>query len=543
MAIKGSLQEASLPDVLQLIAAGGRTGCLSVTSRQSIGRVYFEEGRITYASVLNRQDRLGDILVQEKVITREKLDRAIEEQGKVRDGRRLGEILKDKWLIDEDTLRSYVERQINEAVLHLFTWKQGTFFFEPGRRPDREQILVSINPESLLLEGAKRIDEWNLIEKKVPSLELVFTLDPDRSGSISTLDLTPEQEKILPYLDGRHSAWEVVDRTALGEFEVGKALYGLLSAGLIRRVGRRERESGMSELKGRVEEHRTLGVAFYRTAMFDEAVRELKQALELAPHALDAEFYLGLVALRQGRIGAAERQFREILERGGKQAAVYNNLALVLDRLGKTAQAVALLDEAVKESGGHAKLYLTRAAFQLKLRDPAGAKSTLEEYADVALYDLTPLYYSVRSLAEAMLGDLDTAARVVEEGIRRFPTCAPLANNAGVIMERKGDLARARELYIQALRHDSEIAQSAKNLGDLLYRDGRYDEAAAAYERTLRVDPDLGDDVYARLGNVYYRRKDRRKAIDMWARALRLNPANEVVRTNLEFLKGPASDG
>ncbi len=222
---------------------------------------------------------------------------------------------------------------------------------------------------------------------------------------------------------------------------------------------------------------------------------------------------------------------------------MYNNLALVLDRLGKTGEAVALLDEAMKQSGGHPKLYLTRAAFQLKLRDPAGAKSTLEEYADVALYDLTPLYYSVRSIAEAMLGDLDTAARIVEEGIRKFPTCAALANNGGVIMERKGDLTRARELYIQALRHESELAQAAKNLGDLLYRDGRYDEAAAAYERTLRADPDLGDDVYARLGNVYYRRKDRKKAIEMWARALRLNPTNEVVRTNLEFLRGPARDG
>ena len=31
MAIKGSLKEASLPDVLQLLAMGKKTGCLSVT--------------------------------------------------------------------------------------------------------------------------------------------------------------------------------------------------------------------------------------------------------------------------------------------------------------------------------------------------------------------------------------------------------------------------------------------------------------------------------------------------------------------------------
>ena len=90
---------------------------------------------------------------------------------------------------------------------------------------------------------------------------------------------------------------------------------------------------------------------------------------------------------------------------------------------------------------------------------------------------------------------------------------------------------------------DAGLAQASKNLGDLLYRDGRYDDAASAYERTVRADPELGDDVYARLGNVYYRRRDRKRAIDMWTRALKLNPSNEVVRTNLEFVRGPASDG
>jgi tetratricopeptide (TPR) repeat protein len=51
------------------------------------------------------------------------------------------------------------------------------------------------------------------------------------------------------------------------------------------------------------------------------------------------------------------------------------------------------------------------------------------------------------------------------------------------------------------------------------------------------VNPDLGDDIYAKLGNVYYKSRDREKAVDMWMRALELNPSNEVVRTNLEFVR------
>ena len=59
----------------------------------------------------------------------------------------------------------------------LFTWNQGTFNFEADVAPEEQDFLVSINPESLLLEGARRVDEWSLIEKKIPSFDLVFEVD------------------------------------------------------------------------------------------------------------------------------------------------------------------------------------------------------------------------------------------------------------------------------------------------------------------------------------------------------------------------------
>lgn len=538
MAIKGSLKEASLTDVLQLLAMGSKTGCLSVTDRRNFGYIFFDEGRIVYASLLNRRDRLGDILVREGVISGEQLEEAIEEQSQGRDGRRLGEILRDRGDIDEKTLHNYVRHQIEEAVYHLFTWSQGTFYFEPGERPLREQIRVSIDPETLLLEGARRVDEWSQIEKKVPSFDLVFELDPDRSSSISALELAPEQEEILPYLDGKHSGWDLIEETALGEFEVGKALYGLVSAGLVRRVGRRERDTGRVESRGRVEEHKNLGVAFYRTSMFEEAVRELSQVLKLAPDVLEAEFYLGLIAFRRGDREAAAEKFREVRERGGSDPSVYNNLALVFASLDRLADAIQLLDEGLEKAPGHARLRLTKAWLQLRQGDPAAASHTLDEYEELIGDELPALYFSARALAEAMSADLEKAMAVASEGVARHPASAGLAVNAGVIFERKGDLARARELYEQAFEHDSSLPQASKNLGDLLYREGRHEEAAEAFERALRTNPDLGDDVYAKLGNIYYKRRDRQRAIDLWQRALDINPANEVVRTNLEFVRG-----
>ena len=69
MAIRGSLREASLPDVLQLLSMGKKTGCLSVTHKNNFGYIYFNKGRICYASIVNRRDRLGDMLVKTGVIS------------------------------------------------------------------------------------------------------------------------------------------------------------------------------------------------------------------------------------------------------------------------------------------------------------------------------------------------------------------------------------------------------------------------------------------------------------------------------------------
>src|SRR5256712_5411471 len=92
MAIKGSLKEASLPDVLQLLALGQKTGCLSIADRSNFGYIFFDKGRICYASIVNRRDRLGDILVKHARITDEQLAAAVHKQETAR-GKKLGEIL------------------------------------------------------------------------------------------------------------------------------------------------------------------------------------------------------------------------------------------------------------------------------------------------------------------------------------------------------------------------------------------------------------------------------------------------------------------
>src|SRR3954462_4471311 len=111
MAIRGSLKEASLPDVLQLLAMGKKTGCLSVTHRNNFGYIYFDKGRICYASIVNRRDRLGDNLGKSGPPTPAQLDEAIAQQEKMRD-KRLGDILVLYGIISREDLHRQIRKQI-----------------------------------------------------------------------------------------------------------------------------------------------------------------------------------------------------------------------------------------------------------------------------------------------------------------------------------------------------------------------------------------------------------------------------------------------
>ncbi|HVO36267.1 MAG TPA: DUF4388 domain-containing protein [Gemmatimonadales bacterium] len=536
MAIKGSLKEASLPDVLQLLSMGQKTGCLSVADRNNFGYVYFDHGYITYASIVNRRDRLGDILVKGGLISPEQLQAAVERQAHERD-KRLGELLVAMGSISRPDLERYMRVQIEEAVYYLFTWMSGSFSFEPDVQPEEQDFLVRITPESLLLEGARRVDEWSLIEKKIPSFDLIFVVDRSRLAA-SGVSLTAEQQRLLPLLDGHRDVASLIDDSGLLEFDVGKALYGLITAGFAHRLGRTQADVVPVGSDARVEEHRNLGLAFYKTAMLDEAGREFRRVVELRPADPPAHFYLGLVALRQGRWGDAVDSLRLAAEKGGGRPEVLHNLGVALEQLGRLGEAEAAFAEAATRSKDDWRIMLGWGIVALKRGLGDLAVERLDRARGLAPGGMPPsaIWYWARSLAAVMAGREAEALPVAEEGLSRFPHNAPLRNNIAVLCERRGELDRSEQLLVAALEEEPSLPQLSKNLGDLCYRSGRPDEAQLAYQRAVKLAPRLGDDVYFKLGNLAFRDRRTEEAAAAWKEALALNPAHELARANLATL-------
>ena len=534
MAIKGSLKEASLPDVIQLLFLGRRTGCLALADRHNFGTIHFDEGYIIYASIVNRRDRLGDILLRSGRISAEALQQAIDRQDGDRE-HKLGEILVELGALSRQELESYMRMQIEEAVYYLFTWTSGTFNFEAGVAPEREDFLVRINPEFLLLEGARRVDEWSLIEKKIPSFDLIFSVDQARVEE-SSPSLSDEQRRILPLLDGSRDVQHLMDESGLVEFEVGKALFGLITAGFAHRTGT-SIAAAPKVNDSRVEEHRNLGVAFYKAGMFDEALREFRRVSDLRPGDASAPFHLGLIALRQARWSDAAAAFRQAADTGGGRPAALHNLGLALERLGRLDEAEVAYGDAAGRARDDARVMLGWSVVALKRGEYQVAQGRLARALELLGGKPTPaLWYWAATLAAAGSDDHAGALQTGRAGATAYPDHPVLQNNLAVLLEVSGDVAGAESILRAALAEDPAVPQISKNLADVLYRNGRYDEAKEAYERAAKLAPELGDDLYFKLGNIAYKRRETARARESWSRATSLNPGHELARANLEML-------
>jgi len=537
MAIEGALQDVSLADICQLLGMGMKTGCLSMTDRSSFGYIYFEKGRIIYASVLNRRDRLGELLVRNHVITRKALSEAVGVQGKAK-GKRLGEILVEMGAVSQENLQKYIQAQIEEAVYHLFTWGQGSFHFDTDQMPDEEGLyLVSIPAEALLMEGARRVDEWSLVEKKIPSFDVVFQLDRNPDQSEEDVELTKDQKKVLPYIDGVRTVTDIMNEAGLAEFETGKALYGLIQAGFVSRAGERStrEETGGDEA---LKQHLNVGTAFYRSGMLEDAEREFVQALGIDPKQARANFMMGLIAFRRGKLEDSLRHFGS-MPPGAGDYSIHRNTALALELMGQYQDALRELDAALIARPEDHEVHLARAAVHLKARDVPKALEALRLYrTSPKVKKPSPRYYAYTVLASAVSGDMDYAVAVGREGMGHYPESGPILVNTGAVLERRGEVDAAQALYKRATGLNPPSPQAHKNLGDQAYAHGDTQGAQAQYEKAVKLSPRLGDDIYLRLGTLAYKGNDRDMALLLWRRAADLNPHNEAVRANLEMFAG-----
>src|SRR5436853_2082888 len=264
MALEGTLKDFSLADIFQLIGLQRKTGVLTLRGKDDTVTVTFLDGKVVAADSLNRrlETRLGSVLMKSGLLTQDQLNRALDIQKETL--QRLGYVMTHYGIISADSLKQAIQLQILQIVYRLFRWKDGDYHFsqETTIEYDRDNV-VPITAESILMEGARMIDEWPIIEKRIRSYDMVFRkkltdqeivvvgadeadevefdADPVPSRRRKALGgekirISDEEKAIYDLVDGTVTVGDIVEVSRFSEFDTAKALYELLTRDLIEEV-------------------------------------------------------------------------------------------------------------------------------------------------------------------------------------------------------------------------------------------------------------------------------------------------------------------
>lgn len=369
MAIEGPLRELGIHDVFQLLDLSRKTGTLRVTSelRDNEGTVFFDNGRVIHASIRSQPQPLGTVLVRAGKITESDLAQARTVQRERIGGPKLGELLIELGAITPRELERQVRQQIEAVVFELMSWREGFFSFEERGVADAPlEASIRISTESLLMEGARRIDEWSRIADKVPNLGVVPVLAPVDDSHPTLLDLLPNEWAVLALIDGAKDLRMIAGALGQSDFDVAKIMYGLVSTGVVA-LKNPERPSGPV----RVEDPTPFlqrGANALALGRVDDALGEARSALAADPGNALARLLAARALVRLGRIGDSMDELRKAADTDPLNADVHLEMAYAAARRGDMPAAVQSWDQFLTLRPASSSADRVRAAMESAMR-------------------------------------------------------------------------------------------------------------------------------------------------------------------------------
>ncbi len=270
--LSGNLRTMPLPDLLQWVGQGRKTGTLVLQRESLVKRLFIRDGDIVSSASNDPREFLGQIMVREQLITEAQLKEAFDVQSRTRI--MLGRVLVQRGWVPEELVALALKRKTEETVYSLFLWSEADFEFREGETQEEAAISIRLKVEEVLLEGLRRYDLAQKIRRAFPSTAIILT----RTGVTPPGDLlaNPFARRALELVDGSRSIKEICLELHAPEFTVSYFLLSALERGYVRveREGSPAAEaSSAAPAPDRIGQAREL----VRSGAFEEALAILEQ--------------------------------------------------------------------------------------------------------------------------------------------------------------------------------------------------------------------------------------------------------------------------
>jgi hypothetical protein len=233
MALKGNLRDFSTTQLLNLINLARKTGTLSIQSNGNSAQMSFREGKLIYAFLgTEEENHLAQILQNAGKLSEDQA-RIIQARAKGTSDKQLGHMLIQRGHITQNDIIQSVRQNVLDTVYKLFTWAEGLFRFEANTLPSPGHITIPIDLESVIMEGSRRLKEWEILQEELPNLDICLRFTDRPDARLQNINLTVEEWRVVSFVNPRNTMRQIARANNLSDFEIRRIIYGMLQAGLV----------------------------------------------------------------------------------------------------------------------------------------------------------------------------------------------------------------------------------------------------------------------------------------------------------------------
>jgi hypothetical protein len=221
----------TIPSLIQGLCGEKKTGTLGLKDEEIVRTLYFDTGRVVFASSTDPDDRLGQLYFKKGMISLKTLTEAAAVSAA--EGKRMGNVLVGMKAIRPQDLIWGVTEQVKQMVLSLFQWTRGVHTFKPGPLPSDEVITLKMSTADLVMAGIKGINAGSRIAAAVGDLETSYQSSPRLQELAGQVTLSLDEWTLLSRCEAGATLGQICQASPMNDFEVCRLIWAFMVVGLL----------------------------------------------------------------------------------------------------------------------------------------------------------------------------------------------------------------------------------------------------------------------------------------------------------------------
>lgn len=249
MPLQGNIRDFSTTQLFNLVNLSRRTGMLTIFESLPTGemdamknpkmapgkeraKVAFNKGKLVFAALTGQENGLVAVLNKAGKLT-DNQAKLLREKAKGMSDKALAMRLIGANNVTQTDIVNSIKQHILDTVYNLMSWNEGPFRFDDEIAPAQDTILVPIDLENVIIEGARRIREVEQLDKFIDDIDVSLRFPENPKEKFRGIHLSVDEWKVVSYVNPKNTIRMIMKQLNMTEVEIKKVIYGLHQAGLV----------------------------------------------------------------------------------------------------------------------------------------------------------------------------------------------------------------------------------------------------------------------------------------------------------------------